>query len=52
MTLRIKIGKIIKYDLSFIGKVDQRTAKAWMTMFDSVENGILADIQSKTGISR
>ena len=28
MTLRIKIGKIIKYDLSFIGKVDQRTGKS------------------------
>ena len=28
------------------------SAKAWITMFDSVENGILADIQSKTGISR
>ena len=27
-------------------------AKAWMMMFDSVENGILTDIQSKTGISR
>ena len=27
-------------------------AKAGMTMFDSVENGILADVQSKTSLSR
>ena len=28
------------------------TAKAWIKMFDSVKNGILVDIQSKTGTSR
>ena len=27
-------------------------AKAWLKMFDSVKNGVLVDIQSKTGISR
>ena len=28
------------------------TEKAWIKMFEGVENGTLADIQSKTGISR
>ena len=28
------------------------TEKAWIKMFEGVENGILADVQSKTGISR
>ena len=28
------------------------TKKAWIKMFEGVENGILTDIQSKTGISR
>ena len=26
--------------------------KAWIMIFEGVENGILADIQRKTGISR
>ena len=28
------------------------TEKAWIKMFEGVENGILADIQNKTSISR
>ena len=28
------------------------TEKAWIKMFEGVENSTLADIQSKTGISR
>ena len=28
------------------------TEKAWIKTFEGVENGTLADIQSKTGISR